>query len=293
MPAILEDERNEHRRETFLDHLLGVDNRRRVNASDKKVQRVEKGAREIVTTIVERVGEADDRFIGRLINSGSFYEGVKVGEPDEFDYMVELNELSQLGVCRFVPTEDASFIRVLLQDQMMRERWDDYITTLCLHDKRKRQCHMCRDSAENFPQHNEIMAPESVRARFKKLIDEVTSHKEFPLPDGWEHGGVCRPQFSGIRNHGPAVLLQFVLVDYEDEKELKVNLDITLCLRVPRAESQIRSFRITPLYNLKPTHRTHQLLMKGIKSEPGIHVVPLHSKYLEKIGRLVIYFAII
>ena len=30
-----------------------------------------------------------------LINSGSFYEGTKVGKPDEFDYFVQMDSLSQ------------------------------------------------------------------------------------------------------------------------------------------------------------------------------------------------------
>ena len=30
-----------------------------------------------------------------IVNSGSFYEGIKVGKPDEFDYFVQLDNFSQ------------------------------------------------------------------------------------------------------------------------------------------------------------------------------------------------------
>ena len=50
-----------------------------------------------------------------LINSGSFYEGTKVGKPDEFDYFVQLDNLSQdirfeelkHGMVAVIPSESA------------------------------------------------------------------------------------------------------------------------------------------------------------------------------------------
>ena len=36
-----------------------------------------------------------------LINSGSFYEGTKVGKPDEFDYFVQLDNFSRSEDIRF------------------------------------------------------------------------------------------------------------------------------------------------------------------------------------------------
>ena len=50
-----------------------------------------------------------------LINSGSFYEGTKVGKPDEFDYFVQLDNFSQdirseelkHGMVAVIPSESA------------------------------------------------------------------------------------------------------------------------------------------------------------------------------------------
>ena len=50
-----------------------------------------------------------------LINSGSYYEGTKVGKPDEFDYFVQMDNLSQdirfeelkHGMVAVIPSESA------------------------------------------------------------------------------------------------------------------------------------------------------------------------------------------
>ncbi|CAF4496955.1 unnamed protein product, partial [Didymodactylos carnosus] len=36
------------------------------------------------------IGNVDSRFKGKLIKSGSFYEQTKNGDPDEYDFMIDL-----------------------------------------------------------------------------------------------------------------------------------------------------------------------------------------------------------
>ena len=43
----------------------------------------------------EKIAEIDERFTGTLLHSGSVYEGTKVGDPDEFDYMLCLEKLAR------------------------------------------------------------------------------------------------------------------------------------------------------------------------------------------------------
>lgn len=46
-----------------------------------------------VINILTEVEKRDKRFQGTLIKSGSVYEGVKVGRPDEFDFMIRIDSL--------------------------------------------------------------------------------------------------------------------------------------------------------------------------------------------------------
>ena len=72
-----------------------------------------------------------------LINSGSFYEGTKVGKPDEFDYFVQLDNFSQPEDIRFeelahsvvtvIPSESA-FEKLLQVNRSLRSfDWKDKI----------------------------------------------------------------------------------------------------------------------------------------------------------------------
>ena len=52
----------------------------------------------IVENIVEKVKERDDRFrITQILKTGSYYERAKVGEPDEFDLMLVMDNLELDG----------------------------------------------------------------------------------------------------------------------------------------------------------------------------------------------------
>ncbi|XP_022806616.1 protein mab-21-like 2 [Stylophora pistillata] len=52
-----------------------------------------------VEDLLKCVGKLDSRFICKTIPSGSFYEGTKVGGPNEFDFMAEIEVLSFRGAC--------------------------------------------------------------------------------------------------------------------------------------------------------------------------------------------------
>ena len=49
----------------------------------------------------EKIAEIDERFAGTLLQSGSVYEGTKVGDPDEFDFMLRLEKLAPTCLITF------------------------------------------------------------------------------------------------------------------------------------------------------------------------------------------------
>lgn len=69
----------------------------------EETQRLQKSVENFVNEIVASL---DERWEAELIPSGSVYEGVKVGAPDEFDFMVQLN-----GLSRHVVNVDSYFNR--------------------------------------------------------------------------------------------------------------------------------------------------------------------------------------
>ena len=51
---------------------------------------VEQLVHDFMQRLVEAIGRRDDRFYEILIQVGSSFEGTRIGDPIDFDYMVEL-----------------------------------------------------------------------------------------------------------------------------------------------------------------------------------------------------------
>lgn len=72
--------------------------------------------RENVETFIskwkQKIAETDARFTGTLLQSGSVYEGTKVGQPDEFDYMLCLERLEP--VCWVTFDEVTEYDKVIV-----------------------------------------------------------------------------------------------------------------------------------------------------------------------------------
>ena len=77
-----------------------------------------------VINILTEVEKRDKRFQGTLIKSGSVYEGVKVGRPDEFDYMIRIDSL--INKPAFHPCDKGEgYTKLILQEQEWEEFNDD------------------------------------------------------------------------------------------------------------------------------------------------------------------------
>jgi hypothetical protein len=266
---------------TLTDHFVRQHSKQKVVPSDPRVRKAEEGVLQVMTSILDGVAARDRKFASKLIKSGSYYDGVKVGQPDEFDFMAELSELSRPGACEFRTTKDAGFVYMI--PQRKRSRWTDFCVQLCQHDRR--DCPECVNK-KKLPKKFEIIAPDKIQARFRTLVDQVVSDPGFPLPDGWEHGGYNRPYFSLGKIHGPAVLVHFVISNYKKGKELKLTLDISLCVRIPQP-IDVEAFGFVPLQTLPPDHPTYKRIKEGVMSDEkaGLHVIPLYSKLMIRTER--------
>eukprot|EP00795_Rhopilema_esculentum_P007079 gene7079-12719_t len=61
----------------------------------EEVKQIEKEIENFIQRVVVCIGEIDPRFKGSVLQSGSWYEGTKVGDPDEFDFMLCLTEFQK------------------------------------------------------------------------------------------------------------------------------------------------------------------------------------------------------
>ena len=84
--------------ETFL---LDLDEKRGKLPCCQEISLIQRRVRKVINAILLEVWRENPFFKTTFINSGSFYEGTKVGMPDEFDFFIQLDALSS--------PEDVSF----------------------------------------------------------------------------------------------------------------------------------------------------------------------------------------
>ena len=94
-----------------------------------------------------------------VIPCGSFYEDLKVGGPDKFDFLICLEELSSRGVCvmKIIPLQtvpNPGYVDVQFANEDNRGLWQRYIS-----------------------EHG-IVKPDVLLERFKQLIDEAIANRQ-------------------------------------------------------------------------------------------------------------------
>ena len=81
---------------SHLDHFIrDLDERKGKLSCCQEVTEIQTSVEMFLKTLLEKVEKDHPFYKATLIKSGSFYEGTKVGKPDEFDYFVQLDNFSQ------------------------------------------------------------------------------------------------------------------------------------------------------------------------------------------------------
>ena len=81
--------------------LSDLDERNGKISSCREVRLIQSRVRKVIRSILLEVRRENPFLRTTLINSGSFYEGTKVGQPDEFDYLIQLDGFSTPEDIRF------------------------------------------------------------------------------------------------------------------------------------------------------------------------------------------------
>ncbi|XP_067033417.1 cyclic GMP-AMP synthase-like receptor [Acropora muricata] len=200
--------------------LSDLDERKGRISCSREVNLIQSCVRKVIRSILLEVRRENPFFTTRLINSGSFYEGTKVGQPDEFDFFILLDSFSSAGDTLF---EELPCCTVaVVPGESAFENLCFYFTD-------------CRDMFYVFEWKKTIKTP------FCKLFNEKAKGFEaygmkVVLPYEGDNSLTC-PQ--PLARHGPAYTLQLEWSGGEEYKGLKISVDLTLAVKINSRPNKI------------------------------------------------------
>ena len=117
------------------DYLEKLYNEAEFDREHEEVKEIEERIRSLVDEVSKYIGREDPLFKNFVIPSGSWYEDLKVEGPDEFDFMLCLEQLSKPGVCvvkdiPLRPVADPGYVDVQVASESVRSvyRSEKYIS---------------------------------------------------------------------------------------------------------------------------------------------------------------------
>ena len=121
---------------SHLDHFIrDLDERKGKLSCCQEVTEIQTSVERFLKTLLEKVEKDHPCYKTTLIKSGSFYEGTKVGKPNEFDYFVQLDNFSQPENIRF--EELAHSVVTVIPSESAFEKLLKVNPSLCSFDWRE------------------------------------------------------------------------------------------------------------------------------------------------------------
>lgn len=246
---------------TLNECILYLDEKFAKLPDDKEIKDIQKAVEEAVSSLLKSVAASDVRFASKLTPSGSFYEGTKIRQPDEFDFMVCLSRLSE--ICEIIYMDKRKrhiLIKVLSHDEAdVSHLWSELCeeisvnTDLVCHASSNEGTFRCLDGSK-------------IKQKFYSLLREAFKSITWPLNlKLLTSTGLAfdRMGLSGAMQASASEKLDFVWKDH-----LKVSVDLALaieCKGWPLLSGLFDSFidERHPAFSVKTE----------IKSS-GFHVVP-------------------
>ena len=203
--------------ETFL---LDLDETRGKLPCCQEISLIQRRVRKVINAILLEVWRENPFFKTTLINSGSFYEGTKVGMPDEFDFFIQLDALSS--------PEDVSFEELPC-------------STVCVVPS-KAACENVRfaftdqEYGSHFFDFGDFEWKRTIKTPFYNIFNskaknfEAYGMKVVLLYEGDDTVKAPPP----LSKHGPAytLLLEWNGGESDLYKGMKISVDLTLAVRI-------------------------------------------------------------
>ena len=202
--------------ETFL---LDLDETRGKLPCCQEISLIQRRVRKVINAILLEVWRENPFFKTTLINSGSFYEGTKVGMPDEFDFFIQLDALSS--------PEDVSFEELPC-------------STVCVVPS-KAACENVRfaftdqEYGSHFFDFRDFEWKRTIKTPFYNIFNSKAKNFEaYGMKVVLPYENYASKTPPALSKHGPAytLLLEWNGGESDLYKGMKISVDLTLAVRI-------------------------------------------------------------
>ena len=239
---------------TVMSEIVEHFERRARFVDESEAEQIREKLENLVTNILMQVEKQDKRFQSTLIHSGSVYEGVKVRQPDEFDFMIRIDSLTNKPSFHSCDKGEG-YVKLALNEHGWKEFKDEQgffsPNLLCRHFKK-----LVNESL------SDVEVPEGLR--IQRASQELLDGTWGPVFSNLLGNSSGKQNPSGVmysETHGPATTLYIDWQGGERYSGLNISVDLTLSLEYPTSKL--------------PVHlATFPQELEVILQRSGFHVVP-------------------
>ena len=217
----------------LIDIFDEVDQINRIDPKDPKTAEVAEVVEAFVRRILQRVGEMDSRFSSTLLRGGSFYDGVKIGRPDEFDFTAKIEKLCSVdGLEGRFSTRKKGFVYLVVKNSESMQDFKEFVIQA--------------EEDDALEKGDQILSVRKIENYFSELVDKALRSIDIPraLTPADEKNGLSWHSV----HCGPCATIH-ATYHSKSLEEMNISIDIapTFDLRMPKSTSPVPALELKGL----------------------------------------------
>lgn len=208
----------------------------RTNIICERAAKIQTAVARCVTMLLAEVANIEPMFKPEeLIQVGSYAEGTKILEPDEFDFLVVIEELSRPGaiaidndptkVHGFTHLPSSGYVTLSVADDNLKSKWENYCENGLIQ---------CFQYSNRRPRFGSVFI-KGIRKFYKERVAKRVEGTVILISSteiDFVNAAVCMPAVGGIslKLRRAELKTPNVLIDFEYE-DLKISVDLSPAIR--------------------------------------------------------------
>ncbi|KAL3888313.1 hypothetical protein ACJMK2_000683 [Sinanodonta woodiana] len=203
--------------------LIKLDDKNRTCNDDLKTREIVSATEDLIALILSMIGEIDPRFQSTCIKSGSFYDGLKIGQADEFDFVAKIESLSKRNILEARESKrKKGFVYMVFKDEETMKNFSEFII--------KPDSDECLRKDDNVLDVNEFQR--YFCALVRSALQRIHIPENFIDSDNVKDNGYLSDSWKPFQ-HGPSATLRVAYVCKCSSEVIDLDIDIVPSIAYP------------------------------------------------------------